>query len=383
MALVSPRQVRRIATRKARKYGIDPRLFRRQIRQESGFRADAVSPAGARGPGQLMPATARGLGVNPDDPRQNLEGAARLMRQNLDRFGNAEDALRAYNAGPGAVRQSRGYAETNNYVRSILGGRGGGSGVTRPAAAAGPGRLTARLSTPDRVSLQRQTSFDAAGFERAQRMARVASFLAQSGKSNSVLFRSGLLSTTAPDPAQFTSSSLSSRVIPGREGSLSLVGAGAGSPNVATGEGQLGAAIRRAQRKLGVREVGTSNRGQRVDRWERSFGMVGQPWCGIFAGQVLRQAGVQGVNSRIASVAAIEQDARNGSGPFEGFTSPEHARKGDLLITSRGAHVAMVEKVDRNGRIHVIGGNQSGGVTRAIHNPGDVYGVARVRYRRK
>jgi hypothetical protein len=83
---------------------------------------DAVSPAGAIGYTQLMPDTARGLGVNPRDPWQNLVGGARYLKQQLHTFGNYGDALRAYNAGPGAVRQSHGYAETNAYVQKILRG---------------------------------------------------------------------------------------------------------------------------------------------------------------------------------------------------------------------------------------------------------------------
>jgi soluble lytic murein transglycosylase-like protein len=111
----------------AARYGVDPGLLRGLVRQESGFDPRAHSAAGAMGLTQLMPATAASLGVtDPYDPVQSLDGGARYLRQMLDRFGNdPAKALAAYNAGPGAVERFGGvppYAETQNYVRSILGG---------------------------------------------------------------------------------------------------------------------------------------------------------------------------------------------------------------------------------------------------------------------
>jgi soluble lytic murein transglycosylase-like protein len=111
----------------AARYGIDPGLLRGLVRQESGFDPRAHSAAGAMGLTQLMPATAASLGVSdPYDPAQSLDGGARYLRQMLDRFGNdPAKALAAYNAGPGAVARFGGvppYAETQNYVRNILGG---------------------------------------------------------------------------------------------------------------------------------------------------------------------------------------------------------------------------------------------------------------------
>ena len=109
----------------ARKHGIPEDLFLRLFQQESGWNPAARSHKGARGLAQLMPATAAKLGVNPNDPLQNLEGGARYLRQQYNTFGNWQLALAAYNAGPGAVQKYRGippYRETKNYVRIIHGG---------------------------------------------------------------------------------------------------------------------------------------------------------------------------------------------------------------------------------------------------------------------
>ena len=110
--------------RAAARYDVSARLLSAVAKQESGYQPRAVSPAGAQGLMQLMPATARGLGVtNPLDPAQAVDGAAKLLSSLLDRFGSTDLALAAYNAGPGAVLRYDGvppYAETRNYVRSVM-----------------------------------------------------------------------------------------------------------------------------------------------------------------------------------------------------------------------------------------------------------------------
>ena len=107
------------------RYDLSPALFEALVWQESRWRHQSISPKGARGLAQLMPATARYLGVDPDDPHANLEGGARYLRMQLNRFdGNLEKALAAYNAGPGRVEQANGIPnirETQDYVRSIMG----------------------------------------------------------------------------------------------------------------------------------------------------------------------------------------------------------------------------------------------------------------------
>jgi soluble lytic murein transglycosylase-like protein len=109
----------------AARFDLSPALIEALVWQESRWRAQAVSSAGARGLAQLMPGTARELGVNPDDPFANLEGGARYLREQLDRFdGDVEKALAAYNAGPGRVAAANGIPairETQNYVVSVMG----------------------------------------------------------------------------------------------------------------------------------------------------------------------------------------------------------------------------------------------------------------------
>ena len=107
-----------------RKHGVSPTLLAEVARAESAFNPRAVSHAGAQGLMQLMPATAAGLGVsNSFDPAQAVDGAARLLRELLDRFGRTDLALAGYNAGPGAVLRYNGvppYSETQSYVAKIM-----------------------------------------------------------------------------------------------------------------------------------------------------------------------------------------------------------------------------------------------------------------------
>lgn len=113
-----------VAKTAARKHGVPEDLFLRLVQQESGWNPVAVSVKGATGLAQLMPETAKILGVDIHDAEQNLEGGARYLRMMFDKFGTWELALAAYNAGPGAVEEHKGippYAETENYVKAILG----------------------------------------------------------------------------------------------------------------------------------------------------------------------------------------------------------------------------------------------------------------------
>lgn len=122
---VSMRTLNEIFDRAASTYGIDVDLLKAVARQESNFTANATSSSGAMGIMQLMPGTAKSLGVkNAYDPEENIMGGAKLLASHLKKYnGNVSLALAAYNAGSGAVDKYNGippYSETQNYVKKIL-----------------------------------------------------------------------------------------------------------------------------------------------------------------------------------------------------------------------------------------------------------------------
>jgi soluble lytic murein transglycosylase-like protein len=108
----------------ARRHNVPEDLFLRLVQQESNWNPAAKSHKGALGLAQLMPATARKLGVDPLDPYENLDGGARYLAKQYRKFKSWRLALAAYNAGPGAVKKYNGippYKETENYVKKIWG----------------------------------------------------------------------------------------------------------------------------------------------------------------------------------------------------------------------------------------------------------------------
>lgn len=125
-------------------------LFRAMIEAESAYRPAARSPKGAYGLGQLMPETAQLLGVDPTDIHQNLDGAARYLLAQIDRFGRVDLALAAYNAGPHRVVEYSGippFAETRGYITRI------GTIYARLAETGSTGALTLSSKSPAEPSL--------------------------------------------------------------------------------------------------------------------------------------------------------------------------------------------------------------------------------------
>jgi hypothetical protein len=118
------RDIRAFVRNASERAGLPPAFVESVARVESAMRPDAVSPKGAVGVMQLMPATARTLSADPRDPAQNIDAGARLLRDLLIKYdGDVVKALSAYNAGEGAVDRYRGmppYAETQNYVDKVI-----------------------------------------------------------------------------------------------------------------------------------------------------------------------------------------------------------------------------------------------------------------------
>jgi len=124
--MLGPAELEALAGAAALRHGLDPALVRAVVAVESGFQPQAVSPKGAQGLMQLMPRTAREMGVeDPFDPAANLDGGSRYLSSLVTRYdGDLTRALAAYNAGIGAVARHGGvppYAETRKYVRKVLG----------------------------------------------------------------------------------------------------------------------------------------------------------------------------------------------------------------------------------------------------------------------
>lgn len=131
----TPEQYRNTIAKASIQHGVPTNILSALLKQESGFNPTAKSSAGATGIAQFMPATAQGMGVDPLNPDQSIDGAARYLKQNYDKYGSWDLALAAYNAGPGNVDKYNGippFKETQNYVKNIMESSNTIKPVTRP-----------------------------------------------------------------------------------------------------------------------------------------------------------------------------------------------------------------------------------------------------------
>lgn len=339
---------RALARQAAQKHGLDPHIFERQINAESGFNPNAGSGAGAVGIAQFMPATARGLGINPRDPHQALDAAAGLMARYVKQYGSYEKALRAYNAGPGAIEKSRGYGETNAYVAKILGGHE----PSAAAAHANPQAVSPSTSGGG-SGLSRQV-LDTEALKQAQGKQLLAGMLAKQHRGGALL-STGVLSPKPVEPSEFLKT-VRSTVRPSSPSAIAPL------QNGKSGGSGAAAALGWAKSTLGTAETAGANRGARVDQWEQRFGLKGQPWCAVFTSIAATKGGMP-KTGRTPSVAAVRAQAQAGSAAYHrGFVQPQKARAGDLILFGND-HIGMVESVGAKG-ITMIAGNDSDRVQR-------------------
>jgi hypothetical protein len=307
----------------AAKYGIPPALFRALVKQESGGNQGAVSPAGAIGETQLMPGTARALGVNPYNRAQNLEGGAKYLRQQLDHFGgNVSKALAAYNAGPGAVERYHGvppFPETQAYVKAIEAAAGGGGATTMPRAP--------RTSAPSSSVTTRTVTTTPGVDNSVLRQQLVGDFLRQGGVKSSgatLTFASGI------HGAQDTPSTRT----------VQRSAAASGPTSAAPAASASGPYVNRITRRADV-----------VDSRHLPY-----QWGGGHGGKVapLKQAVPVDCSGAVSEVLGINPRVAS---QFETFGRPGDGGNRGVTIYAKSTHVLM--KI--NGRFFGTSGSNPGG----------------------
>jgi hypothetical protein len=327
----------------AARHGVDPHLLRGLIRAESNFDPNARSPAGAIGLCQLMPGTAAGLGVDPTDPRQNLDGGAKLLAYLLRKYdADVRLALAAYNAGEGNVDEHGGvppFEETQEYIPRVLGyareyrekAPGTAASAREPEAAPARGRepVRNRHGTPSDL--------------RSGAVVRARASAMRSG-AHAVVEADGLTARKAQVPV-----------------------------------GERMVAI--AAREIGEREV-TEDESPRIAFYRRATdgSMPSQPWCAYFVSWVARRAGHplgdegQGYGG-VAQVWAWASGQGTAELPGGGYTP----RPGDLILFGgNNDHIGIVEKVLSDGRIQTLEGNYSDQVARVLRAPSEASGFVRM-----
>lgn len=336
------------ARRAALRHGVDPDVFVAQLKQESGLKMGVRSSAGARDIAQFMPGTAKAYGVTLGDgrARDDLDGAARYMADNLKQTGgDIKAALSIYNSGRPDAYKDPSFAggQTYNYVNKIMGSVKAGPKVKAPSAVASPQAASTAVQTPavpgtDNSGLRRQL---------------VGQFLQQGGvkNSNAVLglaAQYGQAQDTAGTPATYASTS----------------GSAPKTPKVSNGSGAL-SALQWAESKVnapGSAESGGENHGKLADYANSRFGMSGQAWCAMFTSLAVTKGGAP-KSARTASVAEVRAKALAGDGYQKGLIDPNHAKPGDLVLFG-DRHIGMVKGI-KDGHLIYVGGNQSDSVTQA------------------
>lgn len=200
----APESMDAIFEEAAARFDLPSNLIKAVAKAESSFDTNAVSHAGAMGVMQLMPGTAKSLGVtDPFDARQNIMGGAKYLKENLDKFGDVELALAAYNAGPGAVKKYGGippYKETQNYVKKIMGYLGEGN-IT-----SGKTVMTGGISSASYLGSAASLGgyYRAAGLDYGSSFSGLASLYGQSSYGSYGSYGLSLLDSMSVDESQGT-----------------------------------------------------------------------------------------------------------------------------------------------------------------------------------
>lgn len=333
---------RAMARAAARKYHIPANLFERQIGAESGFNPTARSPAGAQGIAQIMPATARGWGVNPLNPGQALDAAAKNMSRYTQQFGGYENALRAYNAGPGNVQASRGFGETNAYVKKIMQGHPADAVDAMEAAVTGGGKPRTVVTDPGRApSVTPAQTVGALTPKEAATSAlqsRVSSSNPATGKLPSLGDSTRLKGMV--DLMQRTGQKVGTQFDPGEMPTLGTVPGAAGAPGAGgeTGTGSTADFVRRAN----------------------AFEKAGLPykWGGGHAGRVDLTKGPIPVDCSGAVSAVLGIDPRV-SGQFTKWGKP--GAGGNVTVYANRTHVLMKVRTKNGWRFFGTSKSNRGG----------------------
>lgn len=337
---------KRLARKYARQEGLDPYIYQRQVGKESNFNPAAKSPAGALGINQFMPDTAKGLGINPSDPDASLRAGAHLMAGYVKKYGSYEAALRAYNAGPGAIEKSKGFGETNNYVKAILQGRD-------------PRRLGS-TQVPDMSNVSSRASSSGQLPGTTQDTSTAPTVYDVIRRYNDATTGQETPGTSALDDQLTQSQDMLMAAIQ-RQNAPDSTAPSVGVADMGTaGEGGGQNALAWATSKLGNKETG-ANTGGLASYANQRFGMRGQPWCAMFTSLAVTKGGAPS-NARTASVAEVLRKAQAGDGYVKGFIHPSQARPGDL-ITFGTRHIGMVEGVNGD-EVTMVAGNDSNQVQR-------------------